>query len=77
MTIQGDRVTVNEEHHDIPFEGRGVSSEVAEFAASVAHGGRVEKRQSAQEALADLEMLERMLASGERQGEREELRMQQ
>lgn len=76
VTIQGDRVTVNGEHHDIPFEGRGVTPEVAEFATSVASGRGVEQRQSAQEALADLEMLEKMLASGERQGEREELRMQ-
>lgn len=76
VSINGDKVTVNDEHHDIPFEGRGVAPEVAEFAESIAKGRRVEKRQSPEEALGDLEMLEKMLASGEQKGERVELSQQ-
>lgn len=76
ISLQGDRVTVNGESHDIPFDGAGVVPEVAEFAASVASGRGVEQRQSAQEALADLEVLEKMLTSGARGGERMEMSMQ-
>jgi hypothetical protein len=76
VSLHGDRVTVNGESHDIPFEGAGVVPEVAAFAASVANGRAVEPKQSAQEALADLEVLEKMLTSGERGGERLEMSMQ-
>lgn len=76
VSINGDTVTVNDEHHDIPFEGRGVAPEVADFAGSVANGRGVEKRQSPEEALGDLEMLEKMLTSGEQKGTRVELSLQ-
>lgn len=73
VSLHGDRVTVNGEIHDIPFEGVGVVPEVAEFAASVASNGPVGKRQSALEALADLEVLEGMLSS---HGDKKEMKLQ-
>lgn len=71
-----DDVNVNGVTHSVPFDGKGVSAEVAEFATTIVKGGSVERRQSPQEALADLEVLEQMLQSAEKQGERVELHLQ-
>lgn len=76
VILKGDDVTVNDEVHHIEFDGRGVGPEVTEFATAIMNGRPVEKRQSPEAALADLEILEQMLKSGERQGERLSLRLQ-
>jgi len=71
-----DGVTVNGQDHSIEFDGKGVVPEVADFAAAVVHGRPVAKRQSPEEALADLEVLEQMLRSGDREGEKMEVQWQ-
>lgn len=76
VALNFDDVTVNDVKHTVPFDGRGVSAEVAEFATSIANGRPVEKRQSPEEALADLELLEQMLQSGEKQGQPVQLHLQ-
>lgn len=76
VTMHFDSVTVNGVEHHIEFDGKGVGPEVAEFATSIVNGGSVAKRQSPEEALADLEVLEQMLQSGEKKGERMMLHFQ-
>lgn len=76
VSMQNDDVTVNGETHTVEFDGNGVAPEVAEFATAIVNGRPVEKRQSPEEALADLEILEQMLQSGEKQGTRLQLRLQ-
>ncbi|KAJ5677901.1 uncharacterized protein N7477_003534 [Penicillium maclennaniae] len=76
VTLKDDDVTVNGVVNHIEFDGRGVGPEVAEFATAIVHGRPVEKRQSPEAALADLEILEQMLKSGERQGEKVSLHLQ-
>ncbi|OQD90861.1 hypothetical protein PENANT_c001G04064 [Penicillium antarcticum] len=62
VTLNFDDVTVNGVLNTIEFDGRGVAPEVAEFATSIING-KPASRQSPQEALADLELLEQMLQS--------------
>ncbi|CAG8111674.1 unnamed protein product [Penicillium olsonii] len=69
VTLNFDDVTVNGTKHHIEFDGRGVAPEVAEFANSIVNG-KPASRQSPEEALADLEILEQMLRSGEQDGEK-------
>ncbi|KAJ5800261.1 uncharacterized protein N7518_002329 [Penicillium psychrosexuale] len=69
VTLNFDDVTVNGEKHHVEFDGRGVVPEVAAFANSIVNG-KPDSRQSPEEALADLEILEQMLRSGEKDGER-------
>ena len=76
VALNGDDVTVNGVTHPVEFDGKGVSLEVAKFATAIANGRPIEKRQSPQEALADLEILEQMLQSGEKQGEPVTLKFQ-
>ncbi|KAJ5585055.1 uncharacterized protein N7459_004855 [Penicillium hispanicum] len=76
VTMHFDGVTVNGKDYPIEFDGKGVVPEVAEFATAIVNGRPVEKRQSPEEALADLEMLEGMLQSGEKRGEMVELHLQ-
>ncbi|GAB1214674.1 hypothetical protein ATERTT37_003838 [Aspergillus terreus] len=74
VRLVGDCVTVNGESYEVPFEGRGVDKELAEFAASIAAGtGEAPHRLRPSEALADLEVMEGMFWSGERDGERRRL----
>lgn len=76
VSMHFDGVSVNGTDYPVEFDGKGVVPEVAEFATAIVNGRPVEKRQSPEEALADLEILEGMLQSGEMQGERVELRLQ-
>lgn len=76
VTLKDDDVTVNGVVNHIEFDGRGVGPEVAAFATAIVNGRPVEKRQSPEAALADLEILEQMLKSGERQGEKVSLQLQ-
>lgn len=75
VTLNADDVTVNGTKHHIEFDGRGVAPEVAEFADSIVKG-TASSRQSPEEALADLEILEQMLRSGEKDGEKVQLHLQ-
>ncbi|KAF7929679.1 hypothetical protein BELL_0055g00150 [Botrytis elliptica] len=56
-------------------EGSGVKQEVAAWAQSIVDG-KPNSRQSPQEALADLEILEKLLRSGEEQGKSQNLQFQ-
>lgn len=76
VKLHFDGVKVNDHDHIIEFDGKGVGPEIEDFAATIANGGTVSKSQSPEEALADLEMLEQMLQSGERNGEKIELQWQ-
>ncbi|KAJ5611788.1 hypothetical protein N7528_008893 [Penicillium herquei] len=76
VTLRFDDVVVNGQNHHIEFDGKGVVPEFAEFAAAVSDGRSVARRQSPEEALADLEVLELMLQSGERDGEKMVLKWQ-
>ncbi|KAJ5558570.1 hypothetical protein N7535_008786 [Penicillium sp. DV-2018c] len=75
VSLNYDDVTVNGEKHHIEFDHKGVAPEVAEFADSIV-SGNPSRRQSPEEALADLEILEQMLRSGERDGEKVQLQLQ-
>jgi predicted dehydrogenase len=83
VTIVRSKVTVRqgEENEGIitekefKDEGAGVKQEVAAWAESLMHG-RSDPRQAPEQALADLEILEKMLKSGEGHGKPESLRFQ-
>ncbi|KAM0096393.1 hypothetical protein ACP6JD_000155 [Aspergillus fumigatus] len=76
VALNSDTLTIKGESNELAFDGRGVSREVAVFATTIASGGSVDKRQSPEEALADLEIMEKMLTSGERDGERQTVELQ-
>jgi hypothetical protein len=60
---------------EFPNEGSGVKQEVAAWAESLVTG-KLNPRQSHEEALADLEIPEKMLKSGEGHGKTESLQFQ-
>jgi hypothetical protein len=60
---------------EFPNEGSGVKQEVAAWAESLV-AGKPNPRQAPEEALADLEILEKMLRSGEGHGKTESLQFQ-
>lgn len=80
MTIVGSKVSVrqgeekegNSSEKEFSAEGNGVKQEVSAWAESLV-GGKPNPRQSPEEALADLEILEKMLKSGENHGKTEDL----
>ncbi|KAL4807627.1 hypothetical protein BDV18DRAFT_135692 [Aspergillus unguis] len=74
VTLIGDQLTVNGVVTDIPFEGVGVKEEVKAFGESIVQG-KLEDQLRPEEALADLEILEAMVKSGE-DGGRETLKLQ-
>jgi len=83
VTIVRSKVTVREgqqgdgkvTEQDFPGEGGGVKQEVAAWARSIV-AGKPDPKQSPEEALADLEILEKMLKSGEAQGSAQSLQYQ-
>lgn len=83
VTVQRGKVIVREGEEqagnvkEVEFkdEGSGVKQEVAAWADGLA-AGKPEPRQSPEEALADLEILEKLLRSGEGQGKSESLQLQ-
>lgn len=83
VTIVGSKVTVREgEEREGKFtetyfgeEGGGVKQEVAAWVESIKEG-KPDPRQSPEEALADLEILEKMLKSGEAHGQSQSLEYQ-
>ncbi|KAL4878838.1 hypothetical protein BJY04DRAFT_220673 [Aspergillus karnatakaensis] len=64
VSLVDDRLTVNGIATDIPFEGVGVKEEVVAFGKSIAEESW-EGKLSPEEALADLEILEAIVKSGE------------
>lgn len=74
VTLIGDKLTVGGVVTDIPFEGVGVKEEVEAFGASILDGG-LDNKLRPEEALADLEILEMLVMSGE-DGGRKTLKLQ-
>lgn len=80
VSIIGNKVTVHKTgeetvEKDFPDEGSGVKQEVAAWVEALV-AGKPNPRQSPEEALADLEILEKMLRSGEARGRTESLLFQ-
>lgn len=61
--------------HDLPDEGSGVRKEIEAFAQSIVEG-KAHPDQTPEQALADLEVLEKMLRSGEDHGKSQDLQYQ-
>ena len=80
VTISGNRVIIKltdgkTTEKEFPEQGSGVPPEVAAWAESLVNG-KPNSGQSPEEALADLEILEKMLRSGEGHGKTESLQYQ-
>jgi hypothetical protein len=80
VSIVGNKVIVQETggkpvEKEFPDQGSGVKQEVAAWADSIV-AGKPNPQQSPEEALADLEILEKMLKSGEGHGKTESLQFQ-
>jgi predicted dehydrogenase len=83
VVVAGHKVTVrigeesegNNSISEFENEGNGVKQELKAWAESIADG-KPDPKQSPQEALADLEILEKMLKSGEGHGKSESLQYQ-
>ena len=67
VSISGNKVTVNGETKEVPDERTGVPPEVRAWGEALA-AGKPNPAQSPEEALADLEILEKLLKSGEADG---------
>jgi len=67
VSVSGKNVTVNGETKEIQDEGNGVKPEVRKWGEALV-SGKPNARQSPEEALADLELIEAMLRSGEQDG---------
>ena len=77
LTLNGDTVTTENKTTEVEFSGRGVREEVRCFAQNILDNrGMVDKAISPEEAMADLEVMEKMLMSAERNGERMALEFQ-
>ncbi len=82
-TVARSKVTVREGEQsegkyvekEFPSEGSGVKQEVVAWAESIV-AGKANPAQSPEQALADLEILEKMLKSGEGHGKTESLQYQ-
>lgn len=67
VSISADEVTIDGKTEKVEDERRGVPPEVRKWGQALA-AGTVNERQSPEEALADLELIEAMLRSGEQGG---------
>lgn len=67
VSITRNQVTVNDKTDEVEDEKTGVPPEVRKWGEALA-AGTVNERQSPEEALADLELIEAMLRSGEQGG---------
>jgi glucose-fructose oxidoreductase len=76
VTLSFDRLMVNEDVSDVPFEGRGVNKELAAFAESIITQAGIATRLRPEEALADLEVMEEIFNSSEKDGEKRKLQLQ-
>ena len=83
VTVEGSKVTVRQGEEkdenvsmtEFENQGSGVEQELAAWAQGIVDG-RPNPKQSPEEALADLEILEKMLKSGEENGKLEILQYQ-
>jgi predicted dehydrogenase len=75
VSVSGSTVTVGDETKEIEDEKTGVPPEVRKWGEALTNGTQNE-RQLPEEALADLELLEKMLRSGETGGSSQELTLQ-
>ncbi|KIW64306.1 hypothetical protein PV04_09250 [Phialophora macrospora] len=67
VSISGNKVTIDDKIEEIQDERTGVPTEVRAWGEALA-AGKVNESQSPEEALADLELIEAMLRSGEQGG---------
>lgn len=67
VSISKNKVTIDDKVEEIEDERTGVPPEVRAWGEALA-AGRVNEQQSPEEALADLELIEAMLRSGEHDG---------
>jgi len=67
VSITGNKVTVDDKTEEVQDEKTGVPPEVRAWGEALA-AGKVNERQAPEEALADLELIEAMLRSGEQGG---------
>ncbi|KAJ4355536.1 uncharacterized protein N0V89_003553 [Didymosphaeria variabile] len=78
VTVSRGKVTVvrdgKEESKEFPEEGNGVKQEIAAWGKALGEG-KPDPRQSAEEALRDLQVLEALLQSGEKGGAPVELKL--
>lgn len=75
VSVSGSKVTVGEDTKDVEDEKTGVPPEVRKWGDAL-KAGKANERQIPEEALADLELLEGMLKSGEAGGEKIGLKLQ-
>ncbi|KAL9109549.1 MAG: hypothetical protein Q9227_005885 [Pyrenula ochraceoflavens] len=75
VSVSNGSVKIGEKEKKVEDEASGVPPEVRAWGKALSEG-KVNERQSPEEALADLEILEAMLKSGENGGERVELNHQ-
>jgi predicted dehydrogenase len=68
VNVMRETVKVGNETNEVPNEKTGVPPEVRIWGEAI-EGGKADPRQSPEEALADLELLEAMLRSGEQNGQ--------
>lgn len=76
VALSREGVTVNGEMTEISDKSNGVAAEIASWVESILNGRALDPRQSPEEAFADLEVLELLLKSGERDGEKMKLQFQ-
>lgn len=76
VALSKSGVTVDGELTEINDKSNGVAAEIASWVGSIQNGEALDPRQSAEEALADLEVLELLLKSGEKDGEKVKLQLQ-
>ena len=76
VSVSRDKVTIDDKTDIVKDERTGVPPEVREWGRALAAGSS-NPRQSPEEALADLELLEAMLKSGEQGGQPVTLRHQE
>lgn len=76
VALSKSGVTVNGEETEINDKGNGVAAELASWIESILNGQALDPRQSPEEALADMEVLELLLKSGEKGGEKVKLQLQ-
>ena len=67
VSCAGGKVTVKDETEEVKDEGTGVAPEIRAWGKGLVQG-KLDEKQSPEEALADLEILEAMLSSGEQKG---------
>ena len=67
VKVERENVTVGDETRQVKDEGSGVKPELRAWGEALA-AGRINEKQSPEEALADLELVEAMLRSGEQDG---------